>query len=169
MGLFDDAVPGGSIAKPLMIALGALLVGKMMGGGSQAEPAAPTPSPQAGAGGMGGGLGGLAGSLGGLGGLLQGGLGGGLGSLLERFNSTGQGSVANSWVGTGPNQSIQPKQVESALGQTTVSDLARHTGMSEQELLAQLSRVLPGVVDKLTPGGRVPEASEIVPHFMSQG
>ena len=28
MGLFDNAVPGGNITKPLMIALGALLVGK---------------------------------------------------------------------------------------------------------------------------------------------
>jgi hypothetical protein len=37
----------------------------------------------------------------------------------------------------------------SLLGQTTVSELARHAGMSEQELLAQLSRVLPDVVDKL--------------------
>jgi hypothetical protein len=86
MGLFDDAVPGGSIAKPLMIALGALLVGKMMGGGSQPEPAQPSQSPQAGAGGLGG--------------ILGGGLAGGLGSLLERFNSSGQGNVANSWVGT---------------------------------------------------------------------
>ena len=44
MGLFDDAVPGGSIAKPLMIALGALLVGKMMGaGGGPAQQATPMP------------------------------------------------------------------------------------------------------------------------------
>jgi uncharacterized protein YidB (DUF937 family) len=33
--------------------------------------------------------------------------------------------------------------------------------MSEQELLAQLSRVLPGVVDKLTPDGRIPDPAQI--------
>src|SRR5215469_213381 len=33
MGLFDDAVPGGSIAKPVKVALGALLVGKLISGG----------------------------------------------------------------------------------------------------------------------------------------
>jgi uncharacterized protein YidB (DUF937 family) len=152
VGLFDDAVPGGNIGKPLMIALGALLVGKMMGGIGQPGPASTShPSPQPG--------------TGGLGGMFQGGRAGGLGSLLERLTSTGQGDVANSWVGTGPNEPIQPNQLGSALGQTTVSDLARQTGMSEQELLAQLSRVLPGVVDKLTPGGRVPYQAEIASHF----
>jgi uncharacterized protein YidB (DUF937 family) len=34
--------------------------------------------------------------------------------------------------------------------------------MSEQELLAQLARTLPGVVDKLTPNGRVPNQAEIL-------
>jgi len=38
MGLFDDAVPGGNISKPIMIALGALLVGKLLGAGGKSEP-----------------------------------------------------------------------------------------------------------------------------------
>jgi uncharacterized protein YidB (DUF937 family) len=140
MGLFDDAVPGGSIAKPIMVALGALLVGKMMGGFGQST-ATPAPAPTA--------------SI----------LPRGLGSLLERLTASGQGNAASSWLGSGPNQPIQPQQLGTALGQTTVSDLARHAGISEQELLNQLSQVLPGVVDKLTPGGRVPGPAEIAPHF----
>ena len=156
MGLFDDAVPGGSIARPLMIALGALLVGKMTGGFGRSDTAANSPaarpSPQPGAGG-------------GLSDLIPGGLAGGLGSLLDRLRSAGQGEVASSWVNPGPNQPIQPGQLGSALGQTTVSELARHAGISEQELLAQLSRVLPGIVDKLTPGGRIPDQTEIASHF----
>ncbi|HBK06800.1 MAG TPA: hypothetical protein DDZ81_13165 [Acetobacteraceae bacterium] len=152
MGLFDDAVPGGSIAKPLMIALGALLVGKMIGGvGQPRSDSSSNPSPQPDAGGPGA--------------MFRGGLAGGLSSLLERLTSTGQGDVANSWVGTGPNKPIQPNQLGSALGQTTIADLARQTGMSEQELLAQLSRVLPNVVDKLTPGGRISDRAEIASHF----
>jgi len=160
MGLFDDAVPGGSIGKPLLIALGALLAGKMMGGFGQPDNASTSPSrapsPQ------GSGDGGL---FQGAGGLFQGGLAGGLGALLERLKTAGQGDVADSWVRPGPNQPIQPGPLGSALGQTTVSELARHAGISEQELLAQLSRVLPGVVDKLTPGGRVPDQAEIANHF----
>jgi len=164
MGLFDDAVPGGSISKPLLIALGALLVGKMMGGGSTPQPQA---QPQSGAGSGGGLLGSLAGALGGglAGGASSGGsaggFGGGLGGLLQRFNQSGHGDIANSWVGTGPNQPIQPTQLNSALGQTTISDLARQSGMSEQQLLSELSRVLPGVVDRLTPTGQVPPPAQI--------
>jgi uncharacterized protein YidB (DUF937 family) len=152
MGLFDDAVPGGSIAKPLMIALGALVVGKMMSGGSApaAQPAPPQPAPG------GGNFGGTAG------GGLAGGIIGGLGGLLDQLTKAGHGATASSWVGPGQNAPIQPPQLGSALGQTTVSDLARQAGMSEQELLAQLSRVLPGVVDRLTPDGRVPTQAELM-------
>lgn len=138
MGFFDDAVPGGNLAKPLMIALGALLVGKMVSGRSAATQAtAPIPGgepqPQP----------------------------GGLAGLLDRLTGAGHGDAVASWVGPGENVPIQPDKLGSALGQTTVSDLARSAGMSEQELLAHLSRTLPGVVDKLTPGGRVPDAAEV--------
>jgi uncharacterized protein YidB (DUF937 family) len=39
--------------------------------------------------------------------------------------------------------------------------LAEKTGLSEQDVTAQLSNILPGFVDKLTPQGRVPTADEI--------
>ena len=152
MGLFDDAVPGGSIAKPVMIALGALLVGKIMGaGGGPAQQA--TPMPQQPQGMPGGGM---------PGGGMAGGLVGGLGGLLDRLTGAGHAEAANSWVGSGPNVPIQPGQLSSALGQTTISDLARSAGISEQELLAQLARTLPGVVDRLTPDGRVPSQAELL-------
>ena len=56
---------------------------------------------------------------------------------------------------------IQPGQLGSTLGQTTISDLARAAGMSEQDLLAGLAQALPGVIDKLTPRGRLPTADEL--------
>ncbi|HYZ23033.1 MAG TPA: YidB family protein [Rhodopila sp.] len=171
MGFFDDAVPGGNISKPVMLALGALLVGRMLGqtgsGQTGIGQAGETPAPQGSQGG-GGFLGGLvsqaAGMLGG-GGAASGGFLGGLSGLLQQFNQSGQGQVANSWVSNGPNQPIAPDQLGSALGQTTVSELARHAGISEQDLLAELSRVLPGVVDRLTPNGRVPEHTEVASIF----
>ena len=145
MGMFDDAfssaVPGGNMAKPLMIAAGVLLLGKMFGGiGGSAQPTAP--APQGGAN-------------------PDQGLIGGLGGLLDRLKQAGQGNVANSWVSTGPNVPIQPAQLNSALGQQTVSDLARQAGVSEQELLSHLSQVLPNLVDKLTPAGRLPTQNEV--------
>jgi uncharacterized protein YidB (DUF937 family) len=140
MGFFDDALPGGNIAKPLVVALGALLVGKMMSGGSAStQAAAPIGSTQT----------------------AQSGLLGGLGGLLEKLTNAGHGDAVTSWLGSGQNAPIQPDKLGSALGQTTVSDLAQRAGVSEAELLAQLSRVLPGVVDKLTPNGHIPNPAEV--------
>jgi uncharacterized protein YidB (DUF937 family) len=104
------------------------------------------------------GLGGVLGNLGGggatasVGGLL----GGGLGELLERFKQSGQGEVAQSWVNDGPNKEIAPPQLKQAIGADVLAALEKQTGLSQDELLARLSRELPAAVDKYTPDGRLP-------------
>jgi uncharacterized protein YidB (DUF937 family) len=103
---------------------------------------------------------------GGLGGLLAGGaaggvLSGGLNDLLKQFQQTGQGDVAKSWVATGPNQAISPKDLASALGADQISTLMSTTGLSRDELLAGLSQHLPEVVNELTPEGHVPTEQEL--------
>jgi len=90
-----------------------------------------------------------------------GGLLGGLGGLLDRFQQSGQGSVINSWIGNGQNQPVQPGQLRSILGPNILKSLAQSSGLSEQELTKQLSQILPGVVDKLTPHGRIPTLAEL--------
>src|SRR5262249_27237643 len=90
----------------------------------------------------------------------DGGLLGGLGGLLRRFQQNGQGDVIKSWIGPGENKPIAPGQLGSALGPDILKSLAQRTGMSEQDLMAQVSQVLPGVVDKLTPQGRLPTQAE---------
>jgi uncharacterized protein YidB (DUF937 family) len=140
--LLRSAVPGGSIAKPLMLALGALLASGVLFRGSEAtapKPSLPDTKPDAGAGGLLGGLGGL----------------------LEKLQQGGHGSVANSWVGTGENKPVTPGQLGSSLGPDIIKTLAERSGLSEEELTKQLSQVLPGVVDKLTPNGRLPTLAEL--------
>lgn len=146
MGLFDNAVPGGNIAKPLMIALGALLVGKMLSGGSapQQEEQPQSPSGDAAS---------------------DGGLLGGLGGLLDKLKEAGHGQTADSWVGNGQNQSIDANDLGRALGPQIIREIAQRTGMDEQELLKQLSAALPGVVDKLTPNGQVPAHHQVASAF----
>jgi uncharacterized protein YidB (DUF937 family) len=104
------------------------------------------------------GLGGLLGNLGGEGatGGVGGLLGGGLGELLERFKQSGQGEVAQSWVNDGPNKEIAPPQLKQAIGADVLAALEKQTGLSQDELLARLSRELPAAVDKYTPDGRLP-------------
>ena len=127
------------------------------------QPAArPGGSPNTGV--PGGGLGDLLSS--GLGGLLASGaagsvLSGGLNELLKQFQQSGQGDVAKSWVGTGPNKSISPNDLAKTLGSDQIDTLMTQTGMSRDELIAGLSQALPEVVDKLTPQGRVPTEQEL--------
>ena len=147
MGIFDDAlkgaVPGGDLATPIAIAAGALLLGHLFGGKS-AGPAAPSAPP--------------------VGSSSGGGLFGGLIDLVSKLQGAGHGPVVNSWIGQGANQPIQPAQLGSALGQQTISSLAQKAGISEQELLAQLSQALPGLINNLTPNGRLPVAGELGEH-----
>jgi uncharacterized protein YidB (DUF937 family) len=119
-------------------------------------------------GGAGGASGGGLGDLlkGGLGGLLAGGaagsvLSGGLGGLLKQFQQNGQGEIANSWVGTGPNKDMSESDMAKSIGIDDIDTLSRHTGLSRDDLLAGLRRELPGVIDELTPDGRVPSGEEL--------
>lgn len=88
---------------------------------------------------------------------------GGLGGLLERFKQNGLDSIINSWIGTGQNQPISPTQLRQALGQDTLNDLSEQTGVPHEDLLSQLSQILPGVVDKLTPNGQLPDDHDLLP------
>ena len=88
---------------------------------------------------------------------------GGLGGLLDQLRQGGLEQAVNSWIGTGQNHAISPTQLHQALGQETVDELAEQTGLPHDDLLSQLSRVLPGVVDKLTPNGQLPRPADLLP------
>jgi uncharacterized protein YidB (DUF937 family) len=140
--LIRSSAPGGSIAKPLMLALLALLASGVLFRGGSAGSSATTGSQPT--------------SDEGAGGLL-----GGLGGLLDKLQKGGLGDVANSWIGAGQNQPVTPKQLGPALGPDIIKTLAQRSGLSEEELTKQLSQILPGVVDKLTPAGRLPTLAEL--------
>jgi uncharacterized protein YidB (DUF937 family) len=145
MGFLEDAigaaVPGGDIKKPLLIALGALLAsGALHRSGSVAPGSSTTPSPP---------------------GESDGGLLAGLGGLLNKFQQSGQGDIMKSWIGSGPNRDIAPHQLGAALGPEIIKALSEKSGLSQADLTAQLSQILPGLVDKLTPAGRLPTQAEI--------
>lgn len=172
MGFFDDAVnesvPGGNLAKPLMIAAGALILGRLFGGGQQQAPApAPESAPQQPA--SGGGLLGQIGDM--LSGFAKSPLGGaaagaaagsavtgGLDSLLNQFRNAGLGQQADSWVSTGQNQTISPDQISQAIGHGKIADIAQAAGISPEQMSQLLAQALPNIIDKLTPGGQLPKA-----------
>src|SRR5262249_48580211 len=135
--VIQKAVPGG-IGKPLILALLALLAsGALFGRGSKEGSATKGSQPAADEG---------------HGGLLE-----GIGGLVDKFQKGGLGNVINSWVGPGQNQPVSPNQLGPALGPDIIKTLAQRS----EELTRQLSQVLPGLVDKLTPNGRLPTLVEL--------
>jgi len=82
---------------------------------------------------------------------------GGLSSVLGALRSKGLGDVVSSWVGIGENRAISPEQLQSALGQDKLARLAQQAGVSGSEASAALAGMLPGLVDKLSPDGKLPD------------
>lgn len=84
-----------------------------------------------------------------------------LNEVLGRFRDAGSGDTVDSWVKTGPSQSIQPHEVEAAIDPETLDGLARQTGLTREELLRRLANELPEAVDQMTPDGKVPEDDHV--------
>ncbi|PZP91721.1 MAG: hypothetical protein DI587_34260 [Variovorax paradoxus] len=83
--------------------------------------------------------------------------GGPLDGLAEQFNQAGLGDVLGSWIGTGQNRPVSADQLGQVFGQDRLSELGSQLGMGGGDLASQLSQILPGLVDQMTPQGRMPE------------
>ena len=109
--------------------------------------------------------GGLAGVLGGL--LANNSELGGLGGLVEKFRQNGMGDIVGSWIGKGDNLPISADQISSALGSGTLGNIAAQLGLDPAQISGQLAHMLPGIIDKLTPHGALPEGGlEQAPDLM---
>jgi uncharacterized protein YidB (DUF937 family) len=98
--------------------------------------------------------------------LLNGALGilesmGGVDGLVKKFQQSGLGDLAASWVGTGENKGILPDQLASILGKDQIASLAQQAGIPESQGASVLSQILPSIVDKLTPDGTAPESGSL--------
>ena len=87
---------------------------------------------------------------------------GGLSGLVQAFESKGLGGVVSSWVGTGQNQEISGDQLQSVLGSGAVQEIAQKVGLPEGAVTQQLTALLPGIVDHLTPNGQIPQGLETI-------
>ncbi|HEY0296450.1 MAG TPA: YidB family protein [Bordetella sp.] len=85
---------------------------------------------------------------------------GGVSGLVAAFEQGGMGQVVGSWVGTGQNAPVSADQLDSVLHPGTVDAIAQQSGQSRGDVLAQLSQILPHIVDHATPGGTVPQGQQ---------
>lgn len=92
---------------------------------------------------------------------------GGLSGLVQTFQEKGLGGIVNSWVGTGQNLPISAEQIQGALGSEKVKQLAAKAGISPEVASSKLAELLPTVVDKLTPDGKIQEGLDLLPKDLS--
>lgn len=77
---------------------------------------------------------------------------GGLQGLLGKFQQAGFGEQVASWIGKGENLPISGGQVQEALG-AILPQLANQTGFDEGLIAKGVSKLLPGLVNDLSPDG----------------
>ena len=80
---------------------------------------------------------------------------GGLAGLVQSFQKNGLGEIVNSWVSTGKNLPVTPDQIKQGLGGDLLSQFASKAGLSPEAASTQLSSLLPNVIDKVTPNGKI--------------
>jgi uncharacterized protein YidB (DUF937 family) len=89
---------------------------------------------------------------------------GGISGLMQSFQSKGLGDIVASWIGNGANLPISAEQIQSALGHGPLQALAQQAGVGAPDIAQTLSTQLPGLIDKLTPNGQLPQGD-----MLSQG
>ena len=81
----------------------------------------------------------------------------GVGGIVQDFKQKGLGEVIGSWVGKGKNMPIDVEQIKNALGSEKLKAIAMKAGISEENASRFLGEVLPGLIDQLTPEGKLPD------------
>ena len=82
---------------------------------------------------------------------------GGLSGLVEQFTSKGMGGLVSSWIGPGENQPVSGEQIAQTFGNDKIQEIAQKLGISEADASGGLAALLPQMIDKLTPEGKLPE------------
>ncbi|KKB62041.1 hypothetical protein WM40_19745 [Robbsia andropogonis] len=86
---------------------------------------------------------------------------GGLNGFVQKFHDAGAGAIVSSWIGQGANLPIDPATLLTVLGKPMLEALASKVGMPVEQLTGILAMVLPGVVDRATPEGKLPEDGQL--------
>jgi uncharacterized protein YidB (DUF937 family) len=82
---------------------------------------------------------------------------GGLTGIQEIFRQKGMNDEVDSWVGTGPNTDISENQLQQVFGSPLLNELANRFHVSYDWIKTAIAKLLPELVNQLTPQGRVPE------------
>ena len=88
---------------------------------------------------------------------------GGVEGLVAKLRQAGYGDAVQSWLGAGPNQPVTAEGIAQALGQGRIGEMAAQYGMKPEQVSGLLAKVLPGIIDRISPNGTVE------PHLLQGG
>jgi outer membrane protein OmpA-like peptidoglycan-associated protein/uncharacterized protein YidB (DUF937 family) len=81
---------------------------------------------------------------------------GGLSAILDRLRKSGLGETVSTWLTGGTAPPVSGSILESVFGHDPIDRIASKTGLSFSTAASALGFMLPGIVQRLTPGGVVP-------------
>jgi len=81
---------------------------------------------------------------------------GGLSGLSQKFQSAGLGHLISGWISNGPNPPASAGQVQQALGPDQIAAYAQKLGIPPEQAAGIVAKLLPHIVDHLTPDGSIP-------------
>ncbi len=82
----------------------------------------------------------------------------GMQGILSKLQASGMDKQVMSWIGHGQKQSsVSGADIKNAVDPQQLSEVAKQSGMSQDEVADHVAQALPEAVDKATPGGAVPQ------------
>ncbi len=81
----------------------------------------------------------------------------GIRGIIDRFTQRGLEDRVRSWVGRGSNRPITNNEVREVFEEDEIRNIANESGVSEDEAVEAIKRVLPDAIDRATPNGTVDE------------
>ena len=88
-------------------------------------------------------------------------VGGGVSEVLDKLKKSSIGEQVQSWIGKGENKPVDADQVTQAIGQDQMERIAQQAGTTPEQAAQTMADKLPGMVDKMTPDGQVPDPQSI--------
>ena len=87
---------------------------------------------------------------------------GGLSGIVSAFQKGGLGHLADSWVGSGENLPVSGDQLTQVLGSDKIGAIASQLGMSQGDAAGGLAKILPDLINHVTPNGQMPGSHSMV-------
>jgi uncharacterized protein YidB (DUF937 family) len=80
---------------------------------------------------------------------------GGIAGLLQRLRQSGLSKEVDSWIREDANDRLSADRIAQAIGTGVIEKTSERSGASGDEVIKVLARLLPQVIDRLTPDGRL--------------